>query len=266
MSSSFRPLLDRLMEIVQNPQATLADLAAMLLSNLTTSASTCAALLSMKISVIADKSSSVSIYPTQSRSGTCAAPVPYPAGDELKVDALPLLLDAFVRGANAELIVEKEKRGQKGELHFLSSVFANLSTVRFLLFLKGHRLKNLTFFVDVRWSHVLLDTTISGCLVAWRLLGVSFVETCRLHGAQGYYPSRGCYFDLEVRFAKTLYNHSNCVKFLRSETVRFTSKDTKPSCFPIPNLYLFLLRPKRHQESKHYHIYYYPLLDPRNLT
>lgn len=120
--------LNFVVSYLANPQATLADLAAMLLSNLTTSASTCAALLSMKISVIADKSSSVSIYPTQSRSGTCAAPVPYPAGDELKVDALPLLLDAFVRGANAELIVEKEKRGQKGELHFLSSVFANLST------------------------------------------------------------------------------------------------------------------------------------------
>ena len=190
------------MEIVQNPQATLADLAAMLLSNLTTSASTCAALLSMKISVIADKSSSVPLYPTQSRSGTCAALVPYPAGDELEVDALPLLLDAFVRGANAELIVEKEKREQKGELHFLSSVFANLSTVRFPLLVEGHRLKNATFFIDVRWSHVLLDTAISGYFVAWRLLGVPFVETCRLHRTQGYYSSRRCYFDLEVRFAK----------------------------------------------------------------
>ena len=43
--------------------------------------------------------------------------------------ALPLLLDAFVQGATAEETPEKEKRVRKGTLHFLSSVFANISTV-----------------------------------------------------------------------------------------------------------------------------------------
>ncbi|THH15754.1 hypothetical protein EW146_g4786 [Bondarzewia mesenterica] len=110
------------------PQATLADLAAMLLSNLTSSSSTCSALLSMKISIILDKSLPGAFYPTQSRSGSCAAPVPYPSGEEREVDAMPLLVEAFVCGANAGLSVEREKRSQKSELHFLASVFANMTT------------------------------------------------------------------------------------------------------------------------------------------
>ncbi|EIM86519.1 DUF383-domain-containing protein [Stereum hirsutum FP-91666 SS1] len=122
--------LNFLVSYIINPQATLADLAAMLLSNLTTaiSSSTAAALLSMKVKVIPYEALLGGLYPTNSRSGSCAAPVPYPQGEEVDVPALPLLLDAFVRGANIDPDNEEGRRRQKSSLHFLASVFANVST------------------------------------------------------------------------------------------------------------------------------------------
>ena len=115
----------------QHPQATLGDLAAMLLSNLTTSSRSCIALLALQIPVIRTPSSAGPFYPTQSRAGSCAAPVPLPTGDEINVRALPLLIDAFVQGANMDPSVPLDKRPRKSELHFLASVFANVSTVTF---------------------------------------------------------------------------------------------------------------------------------------
>ncbi|KIJ65194.1 hypothetical protein HYDPIDRAFT_181518 [Hydnomerulius pinastri MD-312] len=117
-----------LVSYILNPDAILADLASMLLSNVTSSSSTCAALLNLKISVIptVPTSSLVSFYPTQSRSGTCSAPVPYPSTEPQEVLALPLLVEAFVQGATAS--DDKSQRTRKGELHFLSSVFANISS------------------------------------------------------------------------------------------------------------------------------------------
>ena len=113
-------------EILQDPEAVLADLASMLLSNLTASSVACSALLSLKIPLISD---TVELYPPQSRCGTCAAPVPYPSGDSRDVLALPLLVDAFVQGAQVDPSADPTTRKRKGELHFLSSVFANLSVV-----------------------------------------------------------------------------------------------------------------------------------------
>ncbi|KAI0048774.1 DUF383-domain-containing protein [Auriscalpium vulgare] len=118
--------LSFLVSYIANPQATLADLAAMLLSNLTASPSTCAALLTLTIPVI--PIAGAQAYPTQSRSGSCAAPVPYPSGDEKAVRALPLLVDAFVQGASVDPSTPLDKRTRKSQLHFLASVFANLST------------------------------------------------------------------------------------------------------------------------------------------
>ena len=114
---------------LQHPQATLGDLAAMLLSNLTTSSGPCTALLALHIPVLRTPSSAGPFYPTQSRAGSCAPPVPYPAGTEVNVRALPLLVDAFVQGANVDPSIPLDKRSRKSELHFLASVFANLSTV-----------------------------------------------------------------------------------------------------------------------------------------
>jgi hypothetical protein len=120
--------LGRLIVISQNPQATLADLAAMLLSNLSVSASVTSTMVSMKISIIPDHKDPDGFYPVQSRSGT--SPLP-PSGGSQDVLAMPLLVDAFVLGA---LVVENQnldQRKRKGELHFLASVFANISTVDF---------------------------------------------------------------------------------------------------------------------------------------
>jgi hypothetical protein len=114
---------------LQHPQATLGDLAAMLLSNLTTSSGPCTALLALQIPVLQTPSSASPFYPTQSRAGSCAPPVPYPTGTEINVRALPLLIDAFVQGANVDPGLPLDKRPRKSELHFLASVFANLSTV-----------------------------------------------------------------------------------------------------------------------------------------
>lgn len=109
-----------------NPQSTLADLAAMLLSNLTASSTTCASLLSLKITIIPLPTFPNGFYPTQSRCGTCPTPVPYPSAESQDVLALPLLLDAFVQGA--QITDDLSKRSRKADLHFLASVFANLTT------------------------------------------------------------------------------------------------------------------------------------------
>ncbi|KZT70781.1 DUF383-domain-containing protein [Daedalea quercina L-15889] len=117
-----------LVSYILNHQATLADLASMLLSNLTTSTAVCSELLNSTVSILPDPKSPTLYFPVQSQCGTCPAPVPYPAGEPRSVNALPLLLDAFVQGAAAEETEDREKRIRKGTLHFLSSVFANLST------------------------------------------------------------------------------------------------------------------------------------------
>ena len=88
-------------------------------------------LLSMTVPILPDAQAPSSYYPPQSRSGTCLTPVPYPIGETREVPALPLLLDAFVQAAAVTESGDKIAPKRKGELHFLSSVFANTSTVRF---------------------------------------------------------------------------------------------------------------------------------------
>jgi hypothetical protein len=117
MSSSFSV-------IVQNPTSVLADLASMLLSNLSASALACSALCTLKVELLVDSQNPSNFYPVQCRSGTSPPPDPYPSGSSKEYLALPLLLEAFVQGAALGDV--KEKR--KGDLHFLASVFANLTT------------------------------------------------------------------------------------------------------------------------------------------
>ncbi|GLB43293.1 putative protein with domain of unknown function (DUF383) [Lyophyllum shimeji] len=108
-----------------HPQSILADLASMLLSNLTSSSAACSAVLSLKVPIIPDPSLPGQYYATQSRCGTSPAPDPYPTGEAREVLALPLLLNAF---ATVQAATEDpSKRIRKGELHFLASVFANLT-------------------------------------------------------------------------------------------------------------------------------------------
>ncbi|KAL0572427.1 Protein hgh1 [Marasmius crinis-equi] len=120
--------LNFLVSYIVNPQSICADLASMLLSNLTASSSACATLLTMKVSIIASQKVPNGYFATQSRSGSCVAPVPYPSGEEQEVLALPLLLDAFIQGAQVDEIQDLSKRARKGSLHFMASVFGNLTS------------------------------------------------------------------------------------------------------------------------------------------
>lgn len=101
VASPFDPLPNVYLNLdctmAEPPQATLADLAAMLLSNLTTaiSSSTAAALLSMKVKVIPYEALLGGLYPTNSRSGSCAAPVPYPQGEEVDVPRTTVVARRF---------------------------------------------------------------------------------------------------------------------------------------------------------------------------
>ena len=104
----------------------------MLLSNLTSSSAACLTVITMKIKAIQYKpygGESFSLYPVDSRSGSSPTPVPYPTGEELELNALPLLIDAFVQGATMGEISDLSKRKRKGELNFLASVFANITVV-----------------------------------------------------------------------------------------------------------------------------------------
>ncbi|EJU00654.1 hypothetical protein DACRYDRAFT_108723 [Dacryopinax primogenitus] len=57
------------------------------------------------------------------------APASYrPSQREIQVAALPLLLDAFIDGAHVQVAGETQEK-RKGDLHFLSSVFANISAI-----------------------------------------------------------------------------------------------------------------------------------------
>ncbi|KAJ4479722.1 hypothetical protein C8J55DRAFT_514193 [Lentinula edodes] len=120
--------LNFLVSYIINPQSTLADLASMLLSNLTASATACSVVISMRVNIVTSTNVPNGFFAVDSRSGSCPAPVPYPQGEEREVLALPLLLDAFVQGANVEDIPDLPKRPRKGSLHFLASVFANLTS------------------------------------------------------------------------------------------------------------------------------------------
>ncbi|KAK0203110.1 hypothetical protein DFS33DRAFT_1374967 [Desarmillaria ectypa] len=120
--------LNFIVSYIINPDAILADLASMLLSNLTASSGACSMIISMNVNVILDPKVKNSFYPTQSRSGSCPAPVPYPSGKTSDVLALPLLLDAFVQGAQLKQTDDPSKHLRKSELHFLASVFANIAS------------------------------------------------------------------------------------------------------------------------------------------
>ena len=99
----------------------------MLLSNVTAHGSACTALLSLKIPVLPDPKSPIKVFPVDSRSMTFPAPVPYPSGEPKEIPSFPVLVDAFVKAA--AVTEDREKRLFKGDLHFLASVFANVSTV-----------------------------------------------------------------------------------------------------------------------------------------
>lgn len=60
--------------------------------------------------------------------------MPYPTGETREILALPLLVDAFVQGSQVVESGDLSKRTRKAELHFLASVFANLTVVRIFVY------------------------------------------------------------------------------------------------------------------------------------
>lgn len=135
----------------------------------------------MKISIIPDRKDPESFYPVQSRSGT--SPLP-PPGDSQEVFAMPLLVDAFVQGALVDESQKLDARKRKGELHFLASVFANITTVGFI---DRSVPKLITNSCAVASRPNLLFNAVSFETVGPRLpVRVSISEIDHFHGTQGH--------------------------------------------------------------------------------
>ncbi|KAF8327178.1 uncharacterized protein EI90DRAFT_2975172 [Cantharellus anzutake] len=154
-SLSEKSFLTFLISYVANTASLLADLASMLLSNLTAFPIAAKALLSLNVPVISLRSASfsghavgttaglpstlyfTSYYAPESRCMTSAPPLPYPSDDPTDVNAILVLVDAFTRAASGTVSISEndpdkkadapESIMRKGELHFLASVFANVS-------------------------------------------------------------------------------------------------------------------------------------------
>ncbi|KAH7335202.1 hypothetical protein B0J17DRAFT_600898 [Rhizoctonia solani] len=113
--------LEFLVAYILNTGSLLADLATMVLSNMTVNPNVIQTLLSLKIRLEND-------HPIASRAST--APVPTSTGPTQirEESAIFLLIDAFVDAATVPG-ESKAERKRKGDLHFLASVFANVTVV-----------------------------------------------------------------------------------------------------------------------------------------
>ena len=103
----------------------------MLLSNISKTPTAASRVAKLKIPVYF----SPRIYTPLSRSATSSSPDELPDGPPQEVDVLPLLVDAFVAGAStknpssAESDSQPVQNQREGSLHFLASVFANVTNV-----------------------------------------------------------------------------------------------------------------------------------------
>lgn len=115
-----------LVAYILHPSSILSDLACMLLSNITAQPGVCKSLLDLKVDIIAkDGEAMKDFYPVQSRCVTSPPPTPYPEGPTRQERALPLLVEVFATSGTTD----GGKSERKGKLHFLASVFANISTL-----------------------------------------------------------------------------------------------------------------------------------------
>ena len=122
---------------MKNPSAVMADLACMLLANATGFQTTAIALSQLTIPLLPLPSAATPYYPPLSRCGSAVSQNPYPEGSPKSTSALAVLVDAFVRAAvvsvtesedGGETIVRGDP-GRKADLHFLASVFTNVTRV-----------------------------------------------------------------------------------------------------------------------------------------
>jgi hypothetical protein len=111
---------------MKDPRSICADLACMILANLSGATGPLAPILaSLTIPVAPGANSEDGLLATLARCGSCVAPSPRLNVKARDVLAIPILVDAFVDGARPREVGS----GRKGSLHFLSSVFANISAV-----------------------------------------------------------------------------------------------------------------------------------------
>lgn len=96
---------------------------------------------------------------------------------------MPLLVDAFVQGALVDENQKLDERRRKGQLHFLASVFANITTVGSV---DQSLPKLITDGCTVTNWPVLFFDTVSFETAATRFAsGVSTSEVDCFHGTQG---------------------------------------------------------------------------------
>ena len=96
---------------------------------------------------------------------------------------MPLLVDAFVQGALVDENQNLDERKRKGQLHFMASVFANITTVGFV---DQSGPKLITDSCAVTNRPILLFNTVSFQTVATEFAsGVSVSEVDCFYGTQG---------------------------------------------------------------------------------
>ena len=113
---------------------------------------------------------------------------------------MPLLVDAFVQGALIDENQKLNERKRKGELHFLASVFANITTVGFV----DQTLPKLITdsYVVTNWSKLLFDAVSFETTTTRLAFGIPIGEINRFHGTQGQDQERWgwLYYQVSGRF------------------------------------------------------------------
>ncbi|KAF8315432.1 DUF383-domain-containing protein [Clavulina sp. PMI_390] len=127
-----------LVSYIANPTSVMADLACMLLANATSLKPSATALTNLTIPLLPLPSAppgGAPYYPPLSRCGSAVPQNPYPEGSPVSESALAVLVDAFVRSAvvsteetedGGKTVTRGDPR-RKADLHFLASVFVNIS-------------------------------------------------------------------------------------------------------------------------------------------
>lgn len=162
----------------------------MLLSNITANPAACSVILDLKIPVAPNLSMPGDFYPVNARSATAVAPNIPADAPSLELPALALLLDAFVQGASTTT-------ERKAPLHFLASVFANITTVSSFTGPVPPSTDLVAFFPDSEGSHVLLNTVAIKSF-GWWDAGIPNSQAHRVHRTCRPYASRRRRLDYQV--------------------------------------------------------------------
>lgn len=172
-----------------------ADLACMLLANLSGSMGSAGpALITLTVPIAPGANLEDGTLAVLARCGSCAAPAPRVSTPSRDVLALPLLVDAFVDGARPR----EAGVGRKGSLHFLSSMFANLSTVCTVFTVKDSSTAKVMHRLPLEGWHCSLQVQLMRSVkmeiwsTRWRR-SLSLVNTRISFGAEAWLPPSSGY-------------------------------------------------------------------------